>query len=278
MVLFAVPTLLIMGSWGSLPGDLMYPVKLGLEQVLLLAARPSYAAEASLNVKYTTRRLTDAKVLLANDQSGKGLSYLSQQVIATQAVINRAPDPVTKQKLAEQYIATLQTASSELSQQRQQIAITAGTNAVSPSALVGSQATLPTEVTASRGTTVPAMPTASPQHIVAPTQTGSQNANRVIVPTAVPTVGTQTASTTSPQDSSPVAVVSQIDATQEQIQQTIDQLQAAVQSAPEESKHSDTTTANDHNANGQQTGSDNSGNHENDANNAKNTNTKNSDK
>lgn len=122
LILFALPTFLIMGSWKSLPGDPMYPVKLGLEQTLLFFAKPSYATEATLNVKYTERRLADAKILLANDGSGRGLSYLSSQVIATKAVIDRAPSAEAKKQLATQYVATLRVASQELSQQKQSIA------------------------------------------------------------------------------------------------------------------------------------------------------------
>jgi hypothetical protein len=121
LALFAIPTLLIMGSWNSLPGEFMYPVKIGLEKTLLFFAKPSYSAEAGLNVKYTERRFSEAKVLLANKQSGDGLSYLSQQVEATQAVINRAPNAETKKKLAKQYIATLRTVSAQLSEERTQI-------------------------------------------------------------------------------------------------------------------------------------------------------------
>jgi hypothetical protein len=122
LILFALPTFLIMGSWKSLPGDPMYPVKLGLEQTLLFFVKPSYATEATLNVKYTERRLADAKILLANDGSGRGLSYLSSQIVATKAVIDRAPSAEAKKQLATQYVATLRVASQELSQQKQSIA------------------------------------------------------------------------------------------------------------------------------------------------------------
>ena len=87
-----------MASWNSYPGDSMYGVKLALERTLLFFAKPSYAAEASLNVAYTDRRFSEAKVMLANDQTGKGLSYLSAQVTSTTKVIDRAPNQATKKR------------------------------------------------------------------------------------------------------------------------------------------------------------------------------------
>lgn len=202
MAIFAAPTLLIMGSWSSLPGDVIYPVKLGLEKVLLFVVKPSYAAEASLNLKYSDRRLADAKILLANDQSGKGLSYLSQQIIATREVIDRAPNPTVKRQLAQQYVATLKTASLELAQQKQTIVRqqafaqqAGGQNKINP--------TLPPYVP----------PTSQPI-------AGQQNVP-VATPTVIPVDNTGNGST----------VGGQIDNTQQTINDTIGQLEQAAANA-----------------------------------------------
>lgn len=89
--LLALPTVMIIATWGSVPGDMGYGVKRAFEQTLLVMARPSYDAEAQLNAQYTKRRLEEAKALLANNQSSAGLAYLSQQVTATKKLIERAP-------------------------------------------------------------------------------------------------------------------------------------------------------------------------------------------
>ena len=118
-LLFIIPTIFIMASWNSYPGEPMYGVKLALEKTLLFFVKPSYAAEASLNVVYTERRFSEAKTLLANDQSAKGLSYLSQQITSTTAVIDRAPNQETKKKIATEYVAKLKEVNSTLEEQKQ---------------------------------------------------------------------------------------------------------------------------------------------------------------
>lgn len=124
LALFAAPTILVMVSWNTFPGDSLYGVKLGLEQFFLLSASPSYEMQAGLNVRYTDRRLHEARVLLAKDQSGEGLSYLTHQIKATKVVIEKAPDMTTKQSISRQYISELQSAASELELDRQQLSIT----------------------------------------------------------------------------------------------------------------------------------------------------------
>src|SRR3990170_1229687 len=83
IVMFAVPTVLIVASWNSLPGSGMYRVKLGLEQALLLVVSPSYATRGALQVKYTERRFAESTRLLADQASIEGLPYLEKQVAVT---------------------------------------------------------------------------------------------------------------------------------------------------------------------------------------------------
>ena len=117
-MMFAAPTVLIMASWNSLPGEPMFGVKRAFEQGLVFFVKPSYAAEASLNMQYTKRRMEEAKVLLAKNQSAEGLSYLSQQIKTTRVMIQRAPTQEKKREAAKQYITTLQGVSKELKKQQ----------------------------------------------------------------------------------------------------------------------------------------------------------------
>lgn len=219
---FAFPTFLIMGSWNSLPGDVMYPVKIGLEKILLFVAKPSYVAEASLNVKYTERRLSETKVLLSNDKSGKGLAYLSQQIVATRELIARAPNPEVKRQLTQQYIQTLKQASSDLSEQRQKIANTiptdTGTKNTAYAPGTGTQNSAPAVNANSPNVFVPPNPT-----VVVHTQTTTVNSSEEVPPpTSAPAFVNPTPE---PSDvANTQTVVNQIDDTQTQIQNSIDEL------------------------------------------------------
>lgn len=118
IAVLALPTVMIMATWSSVPGDLGYGVKRAFEGALLVMARPSYDAEATLNAQYTKRRMEEAKALLANNQSSAGLTHLSAQITATKKMIDRAPTQEKKRAAAKQYIATLQGVSEELKAQQ----------------------------------------------------------------------------------------------------------------------------------------------------------------
>ena len=118
LFVFFVPTLLIIVSWGSLPGEALFPVKLSMEQVLAVIISPSYEAKSKLQVRYTERRFVEAKRLLADRHSVQGLPYLVSQVAATKAVIYRAPNKQLQRELAADYIITLSEVLSELEEEK----------------------------------------------------------------------------------------------------------------------------------------------------------------
>ncbi len=134
ILLFAIPTVLIMASWNSLPGDPMYGIKRAFENALLIVAKPSFAAEANLHVQYTERRMDEVRVLLAKEQSKEGLSQLSQQIRATRTVIERAPDKTAQKTIARKYITTLKNVSRQLEEARPSLPPTAPTGANEPAA------------------------------------------------------------------------------------------------------------------------------------------------
>lgn len=205
---FAAPTILIMISWNTLPGNPLYGVKLGLEKILLFSATPSEEAQASLNVRYTQFRLNEARILLAQKQSGDGLSYLTHQIEATRVSIRNTSDTGKRKELAQRYILDLQVASRALSEDRDQI----------------------TRVTAQQ--TVSSVPTPTNQPVTSvlrtltPTPTGIRYAtitpaDSVNLPTATPT-------------HTPLApgVEEELEEAQEEIEEAIEELeQFATQSA-----------------------------------------------
>lgn len=129
---FFVPMLLIIASWNSLPGDSVYPVKLGLERVLLFLVSPSYAAEGTLQVKYTERRYDEVKQVLGTEHATVGLSNLSNQVVSTKDSIIKGSNTAEQKKLARAYIETLRTVSSELEVQKRAIAQPSPPSKISP--------------------------------------------------------------------------------------------------------------------------------------------------
>lgn len=143
LLVFAVPTVMIVASWNSLPGDPMYGVKLGLERTLLVLVSPSYTAKGTLEMKYTERRFSEAKRLLADKASVAGLVYLDDQVTTTKNVIVQAPNAKTQKDLAEAYIATLTTLSSQLEQQKQHVVAPAPQTVSQPISGQPSQRTQP---------------------------------------------------------------------------------------------------------------------------------------
>lgn len=118
---FFVPMLLIMASWSSLPGDSIYPVKLALERVFLFMVSPSYAAEGSLQVKYTERRYDEVKQVLGTQNATVGLSNLNDQVASTKNTIIKGENRAQQKNLARAYIETLRNVSNELEVQKQAI-------------------------------------------------------------------------------------------------------------------------------------------------------------
>ncbi len=206
---FFLPTALIVASWNSLPGESLYNVKRGLEQALLFFAKPSYAAQGTLHVTYTERRFAEAKKLLADRHSVQGLTYLKEQVATTKNVVSRAPNRRLQQDLAITYVATLREVAAELEQQKTE---------------AGRSEPTTRKPTAASTSTLPARET--------PGQPGKPLVTLKPFPTPTPI---SIASATVPQPPVSQNVVAEIEETQGQIQQTIDDLQELVQSSSEPS-------------------------------------------
>jgi hypothetical protein len=72
-ITFAIPTVLILISWNALPGERLYGLKTGLEDVALGLTIKTPLAPI-LSVKYTQRRFSEANSLLS--QKGSTFGYL----------------------------------------------------------------------------------------------------------------------------------------------------------------------------------------------------------
>lgn len=192
-----LPTVGIIASWNSLPGDPLFSIKLGGEQALLFLVKPSYVAQGTLQIKYTERRLAETKSLLANKHSVQGLTYLEQQVTSTKASIQNAPNTAVRRELAQTYITTLKQVKTELAAQK---------------VAVGSAPV-----------TVPSVSTQPPLgRVPTPTATPTQRLpGAPVVSTPTPTPAPAPAQAPLP----PADIGGEIDQTQDQIDQTIDDLE-----------------------------------------------------
>lgn len=227
LILFTLPTILVVASWNMVPGESLFPIKIGLEKAIAFVVAPSYDVSTALQMRYTERRYAEAKRMIAEKHSVVGLAYLTAQVAQTQKTISNAPRSASQTQTTRVYIATLQSVSDELEAQKQ---------------LVLSQAQGQTSTTQS------AVVTNAPQPTPTPTPTPIQTAiaalpqpSITINPTPIPTVSPTpviiaTVSTANPVPSQTVALALTISQTQQQLQQTIQELEDEVEENDEEDK------------------------------------------
>lgn len=103
IILFAfLPiTVLIFLSQDSVPGDLFYPVKRGLENVVLAAASVNPATRVAFRTNLTETRFKEAQSLVLSKSNASGLSTFVDEVQGAQLeVTNLASD--TERKTAEE--------------------------------------------------------------------------------------------------------------------------------------------------------------------------------
>jgi hypothetical protein len=101
MGLLFIPTILIMISWNSIPGDPLYNLKRSLEDITLSITK-KMSIGSSLSINYTARRFSEANRLLAKDGSTLGYQYLiegtevSKQIILDQKDTEKGTELVKK--------------------------------------------------------------------------------------------------------------------------------------------------------------------------------------
>ncbi|MEI8232451.1 MAG: DUF5667 domain-containing protein [bacterium] len=98
-VILMVPTVAIMASWNSLPGDKMYPTKRYLESVALKLVGNNFSAKASLQIQFVDQRFNEAETLLS-ESSSSGLTDLVQQIKVSKTEIIAAKTKVGSKDIA----------------------------------------------------------------------------------------------------------------------------------------------------------------------------------
>lgn len=126
--LLAPPTLAILITWNTLPGETLYPLKQKLEDIALLIASANFGTKADLHAKIVDRRFGETTELLELS-SGIGLPELTTEMDAMKKDIVKKAAKTTKSKDAkvvkvktEKMITQLKEYDQELQKEKQKLA------------------------------------------------------------------------------------------------------------------------------------------------------------
>ena len=100
-VTFAIPSFLILVSWNALPGEKLYGVKTGLEDMALAVTIRTPIASA-FSLSFTERRFDEANRLLSKKGSTVGYTLLVAGARKTQTIIVDQKDTQKAQELIAQ--------------------------------------------------------------------------------------------------------------------------------------------------------------------------------
>ena len=120
-LLLLAPTVLILASWNSLPGDSLYLAKRTLEKVALAVLSPSYQTQTSLQTKLITRRLDEATATIDQKSSSAGLEQLKAQLALAQTQVTQAPNQEAKATATQKLVTTLTQTQAQLETKKQVI-------------------------------------------------------------------------------------------------------------------------------------------------------------
>ncbi len=113
-----IPAGAVQASKDAMPGEQMYPIKLILEDALLLIMKPSSAVTSDMEMKFTKRRLLEVEHVADTPLAIKSLKSLNEQVVNTTTSISKVKNLNKQSKLVNEYIQTLQETRTTLAQQQ----------------------------------------------------------------------------------------------------------------------------------------------------------------
>ncbi len=202
---FVLITIIVIIAQNSNPGDTTYSVKLGFEQVMVMAYQAT-GNEGAYQIQLTVKRLDETENVINTDHSHQSLNNLDNQITTTANTILQTSDPQKQQQLASTYINTLMTASRELEKTKQQLVA----NAVSP-------------VVAAEPKLTASLPESTPVTeitLAAPPEAVRRDSSPTLAPTSVSTP-------VLPAVAQP-PVVAQIDQTRQKIKNTVNKLNIVI--------------------------------------------------
>lgn len=181
----------------ALPGDSFYPVKIAVEKITSLIFSPSYQARSDLEIKLIQRRIEENQSLILSSGSTQGLALLvAQAESAKQYILESKTSPQTRTQSVQKLVNTLQKSKQSLEEEKRIISVNPQTSSVKPS-------TNPTPT-----------PTSNPS-----ISNGNSPAAPALTPTSLP--------------SDSLDPIADIENTQDQLDEIIDQLEKSDQNYSE---------------------------------------------
>ena len=89
-----IPSVAILATWNTLPGQKLYPIKRNLENIALKIVGGNFKAESQLRSKFVDRRFSENSILLAQS-STEGLDELTGDARSLKDVILSGTIPFT---------------------------------------------------------------------------------------------------------------------------------------------------------------------------------------
>lgn len=120
--LFIVPTIAIVASWNSIPGDTLYSTKRTLENFALAFTAKDYDTNSSLQTQLVARRTSEATDSILKKASSQGLDELEAQVLALKNQISSAPKSPARTIASGQAVRQLKKTQRELRQTKNTLA------------------------------------------------------------------------------------------------------------------------------------------------------------
>ncbi len=106
-MLLAPFTVLILLSQNTVPGNLLYPYKRGLEFMILAAASLNPTTKAYFHADLSDRRYAEAESLILVNKDVSGLSSFVDEVKTTETAIQSISDPNQQKQLQQNLVAKI---------------------------------------------------------------------------------------------------------------------------------------------------------------------------
>jgi Skp family chaperone for outer membrane proteins len=109
IILFALLpiTVLIFLSQNSIPGDFFYPVKRGMEDIILQVASVSPVARAAFKTNLTEARFNEAQSLVISKSNASGLSSFVDEIKSTQVEVANLKNDKERKKAEEKLLTKI---------------------------------------------------------------------------------------------------------------------------------------------------------------------------
>lgn len=186
ILLFALAplTILVLLSQNSIPGDLFYPIKRGLENVILVAASVSPSTRVAFKTDLTERRFAEAQQLLVQRGDTVAFTDFVTEVSSTQQDLSVLSNTQDKIQNSEKLIAKIDEYQAQLAQAQSQVQL-----AQSQIQIQNSSQTTPASQTGSNAPSTTQTPGGQTTH---PSQSFQPQPSQTVKPTVSTSQPTQT--------------------------------------------------------------------------------------